>query len=77
MPTVNIRGHTVEVDIISFDKGEQPYKVGHPDNWTPGSSAYIEFKFATGDELFNELLTENCYEEAEDQLLAKMEETNE
>ena len=72
MPTVNIQGHKVEVTILSFDKGEQPYKVGHPDNWTPGEEAYIEFTFSTDNELLNELLTENCYNEAENQLLAKI-----
>jgi len=72
MPTVNIQGQEIEVTILSFDKGEQPYSYGHPDNWTSGEAAYIEFEFATDNELFNELLTENYYKIAENQLLNKM-----
>lgn len=73
MPTVNIKDYEVEVTILSFDKGEQPYKVGHPDNWTPGSSGYIEFVFSTDNKLLNEILTDDYYTEAKDQLLAEME----
>ena len=72
MPTVKIHGYEVEVDILDFDKGEQPYRKGHPDNWAPGEPAYIEFEFVTDNELLNELLTENYYQEALNQLLAKM-----
>lgn len=74
MPTVTIQGYKVKVEILSFDPGEQPYRKDHPDNWTPGEAAYIEFVFATENELFNELLTENegYYNIAQDQLLARM-----
>jgi hypothetical protein len=72
MTTVNINNHEVEVTILSFDPGEQPQRYGHPDNWTPGEPAEIEFVFSTDNELLNELLTENHYNEAKDQLLAGM-----
>jgi len=70
MPTVKIHGHEVETEILSFNPGCQPYRKGHPDNWTPGETPYIEFVFSTDNELLNELLTENFYDEALGQLLA-------
>lgn len=73
MTTVNIQGYEVEVTVLSSSPGCQPYRKGHPDNWSPGEPAEIEFEFATDNELLNTLLTENCYKEAETQLLVHME----
>ena len=60
---ITIDGETLEVHVLTFQRGCDPYTSGHPDNWDPGCPDLVEFELRDSDGwlvVTNNYLTEVC-----------------